>query len=369
MNLALSELTWTTCLVYLDDIIIWAPSFKEHLRRLRLVFDRIRTAGLKLKPTKCQFLKREVSFLGHVVSSEGIKTDPDKVETVRTWPTSVDIKELQSFLSLASYYRRFNSGFSIIVEPLYKFSRKGVSFQWQLEQESAFNELKYRLTIAPVLAFPDFSPDAGLFVLDIDASQHVGIGAVLSQLQPDGIERVINYGSRSLNEHEKSYCATRLEMLALVSYMDHFRYYLLGRKFRPMTDHHSLVWLMSFKEPQGQVARWLERLQEYDYEIQHHPGRLHNNADALSTRPRRQHGNCLSCTPTGLSQVAAVTRDLPASETPSEVRNYWSPKVVAKAQRDDPDISVVPSHLLKEWRKPAVEELQSMSCATRAVWA
>ena len=104
MNLALSELTWTTCLVYLDDIIIWAPSFKEHLRRLRLVFDRIRTAGLKLKPSKCQFLKREVSFLRHVVSSEGIKTDPDKVETVRTWPTSVDIKELQSFLSLASYY-------------------------------------------------------------------------------------------------------------------------------------------------------------------------------------------------------------------------------------------------------------------------
>ena len=118
-----------------------------------------------------------------------------------------------------------------------------------MEQESAFNELKYRLTIAPVLSYPDFSPDAGLFVLDIDASQHVGIGAVLSQLQPDGTESVIAYGSCSFNEHEKSYCATRLEMLGLVTYMDHFRYYLLGRKFRPMTDHHSLVWLMSFKEP------------------------------------------------------------------------------------------------------------------------
>ena len=111
--------------MYLDDIIIWAPSFEEHLRRLRLVFDKIRTAVLKLKPTKCQFLKREVSFLGHVVSSEGIKTDPDKVETVRTWSTLVDIKELQSFLGLASYYRRFISGFSIIVEPLYKVSGKG----------------------------------------------------------------------------------------------------------------------------------------------------------------------------------------------------------------------------------------------------
>ena len=171
-----------------------------------------------------------------------------------------------------------------------------------------------------------------------------------------------------MNEHEKNYRATRLEMLALVTYMDHFSYFLLGRKFRLRTDHHSLVWLMSFKEPQGQVARWLGRLQ-YDSEIRRHPGRLHNNADALSRRPRRQHGNCPSCTPTGLSQVTVVTRDLPASETPSEVRNCWSPKVVAQVQRDDPDISVVLSHLLKEWRKPAVEELQSMSYAARVVWA
>ena len=179
---------------------------------------------------------------------------------------------------------------------------------------------------------------------------------------------MIAYVRCSLNEHEKNYRATRLEMLALVTYMDHFSYFFLGRKFRLRTDHHSLVWLMSFKEPQGQVARWLGRLQ-YDSEIQRHPGRLHNNADALSRRPRRQHGNCPSCTPTGLSQVTVVTRDLPASETPSEVRNCWSPKVVAQAQRDDPDISVVLSHLLKEWRKPAVEELRSMSYAALAVWA
>ena len=219
-----------------------------------------------------------------------------------------------------------------------------------MEQESAFNELKHRLTIAPVLAYPDFSPDAGLFVVDTDASQPLGIGAVLSRL------RVIAYGSRSLNEQEKNYCGTRLEMLALVNCMDHFRYYLVGQKLRLRTDNHSLVWLMSFKEPQGQVARWLGRLQ-YDSEIQRHPGRLHNNADALSRRPRRQHGNCPSCTPTGLSQVTVVARDLPVGETPREVRNCWYPEVVAQAQRDDPDISVVLCRLLKEWRKPAVEEL------------
>ena len=179
------------------------------------------------------------------------------METVRTWPTPVDIKELQSFIGLAITIGGLflDSRFSIVTEPLYELSRKGVSFQWQMEQESAFNELKHRLTIAPVSAYPDFSPDAGLFVLDKDASQPLGIGAVLSRLQLNDTELVVAYGSRSLNEHEKNYCGTRYEMLALVNYMDHFRYYLVGQKLRLRTDYHSLFWLMSFKEPQGQVVR------------------------------------------------------------------------------------------------------------------
>ena len=162
-----------------------------------------------------------------------------------------------------------------------------------------------------------------------DASQPLGIGAVLSRLQLNDTELVIAYGSRSLNEQEKNYCGTRLEMLALVNYMDHFCYYLVGQKYRLRTDNHSLLWLMSFKEPQGLMARWLGGLQ-YDSEIQRHPGRLHNNADALSRRPRRQHGNCPSCTPTGLSQVTVVTRDLPVGEAPSEMRNCWYPEMVAQ---------------------------------------
>ena len=119
-------------------------------------------------------------------------------------------------------------------------------------------------------------------------------------------------------------------MLALVNYMDHFHYYLVGQKLRLRTNNHSLVWPMSFKEPQGQLAFWLGWLQ-YNSEIQRLPGRLHNNADAFSRRPRRQDGNFPSCTPTGLSQVTVVTRDLPVGETPSEVRNCWYPEVVAQA--------------------------------------
>ena len=222
MNLALSGLTWTHCLVYLDDIIIWASTFENHIHRLWLVFDRMRIAGLKLKPTKCHFFQKEVTFLGHV-SADGIKTDPEKVKAVKTWPVPMNVKELQSFLGLASYYRKFILGFSSIAEPLYTLCRKNIPFSWQQEQQAAFEELKDRLVSAPVLAYPDFSPAAGPFILNTDASQYLGIGALLFQQQPDGTERVIAYGSCSLNGHEKNYCTTRLEMLALVTHVDYFR--------------------------------------------------------------------------------------------------------------------------------------------------
>ena len=151
-------------------------------------------------------------------------------------------------------------------------------FNWQQEQQSAFQELKDCLVSAPVLAYPNFSAETGSFILDTDASQCQGIEGVLSQRQQDGTERVSAYSSCSLNEHEKNYCTNRLEMLALVTYVYYFRYYLLGRRFCIRTDHSSLRWLTSFKEPQGQVTRWLERLQEYNYEVQHRPGKQHGSA-------------------------------------------------------------------------------------------
>ena len=153
----------------------------------------------------------------------GIKTDPVKVEAVNTWPTPVDLKELQSFLGLVSYYRRFISRFSILAEPLYKLYRKKKPFHWRQEQHLAMKERKHRLVNAPVLAYPYVSLGVGTFIRDTDASEHLGIGAVLSQLQADGTEVATGYGSRTLNEHEKDYCSTRLESLAPVSHVDHFR--------------------------------------------------------------------------------------------------------------------------------------------------
>ena len=186
-----------------------------------------------------------------------------------------------------------------------------------------------------MLAYPDFSPGAGLFVLDTDASQRLGIGAVLSQVQADGTERVVAYGSHSLNDHERNYCTTRLEMLALVTYVEYFRYYLAGCKFLVRTDHHSLKWLMPFRELEGQVGRWLERLQEYNFEVEHRAGKSQCNADAMSWKPRCSHGDFLSCCRTGpaRTRVSTLTPGQPKAGEGVTSRNLWSAEAIAQGQR------------------------------------
>lgn len=285
MDLVLAGVQWSTCLVYLDDIIVVGRTFEEHLCNVRGVLDKLKQAGLRLKPKKCAFFQKEVRYLGHVVSEGGVATDLSKTEEVATWPEPTSLSEVQEFLGLANYYRRFIQNFAQIAKPLHQLSEKSREFQWTEKCAEAFRELKQHLTSAPVLAFPDYSQP---FVLDTDASG-VGIGAVLSQVQK-GEERVIAYASRTLTKPERRYCVTRRELLAVVVYTQHFRHYLLGRPFMLRTDHGSLTWLQSFKEPEGQLARWLEQLQEFDFQIMHRRGRSHGNADALSRRPCEQCG-------------------------------------------------------------------------------
>ena len=280
MELVLAGLRWEICLAYLDDIVIFGSTFEEHLERLRTVLDRLRASGLRLKPSKCQLFRREVRFLGHVVTKDGVVADPERTEGVRTWPQPTNATELRSFLGLASYYRRFVRDFGTIAAPLNRLTEKGATFIWTEQADAAFRELKLRLTSAPVLAYPQFDKP---FILDTDAS-NVGIGGVLSQIQ-DGKECVIAYGSRSLTKSERNYCVTRRELLPLVSFTRHFRCYLLGRPFTARTDHKALEWLQKFKEPEGQVARWIEQLQQYDFSITHRAGEQHGNADGLSRIP------------------------------------------------------------------------------------
>jgi len=195
-------------------------------------------------------------FLGHIVSADGVRTDPAKTEKVAQWPIPTSRREVQQFLGLANYYWRFVKDFASITKPLHRLTEKTAKFEWTDECLAAFKELRNKLTTAPVLAFPDYNRP---FLLDTDASNS-GIGAVLSQLQDDGTERVIAYASRLLTKPERRYCVTRRELLAVVTFTQHFRPYLLGRQFLLRTDHGSLTWLWSFKEPEGQLARWLERL-------------------------------------------------------------------------------------------------------------
>ena len=210
MERVLAGLHWISCLVYLDDIIIFSQSIDDHLQKLREVFVRLQGAGLKIKPIKCFLLQRSVHYLGHVVSSKGVETDPKKVSCVKEWPTPKDIKELRQFLGLASYYRRFIKSFALKANPLYRLTEKGRRWEWTKECGESFTALKQTLASAPILAFPNFDND---FILDTDASTD-GLGAVLSQQFKEG-ERVIAYASRTLTKAERQYCATRREMLAL----------------------------------------------------------------------------------------------------------------------------------------------------------
>jgi hypothetical protein len=292
MEQVLTGLTWKTCLVYLDDIIIFSNSFEKHMQNLREVFQRLKEANLKLSPKKCNFLKKEVKFLGHIVSESGVSTDPSKIQAVRDWPIPKSIKEVRSFLGLTSYYRKFILKYADKSKPLHKITEKSQKCVWTQDCQYSFEELKKALTRAPILAYPTRE---GFFILDTDAS-NVGMGAVLFQVQ-DGLEKVVCYFSKTFSRSERSYCVTRRELLGVVASIKHFHHYLYGKHFKVRSDHGALSWLLNFKNPEGQLARWFEVLASYDFRIEHRAGRSHNNADALSRRPCYNYSTeCAHCT-------------------------------------------------------------------------
>lgn len=289
MERVLRGLSWKICLVYLDDIIVFSKSFDEHLENLGKVIKCLKEADLKINPQKCNLFKDQVKFLGHVVSAEGVATDPSKTESVMNWPTPKNVKHVRAFLGLCSYYRRYVRKFSEIARPLHKLTEANRKFEWTDECQVSFDTLKQALTNAPILSFP--TPDEK-FILDTDASNE-GLGAVLSQVQL-GVEKVICYYSKTFSKEERRYCVTRRELLAVVASVKHFHPYLYGRNFLIRSDHGALRWLNNFKNPEGQLARWLEILAAYDFTIEHRPGRIHSNADSLSRRPCCEMG-CNYC--------------------------------------------------------------------------
>lgn len=277
MDHLLAELKGEECLVYLDDIVIFSATIGEHGARLDRVLTRLQNANLKVNLSKCSFAQEEVKYLGHVVSAEGLKPDPEKIKAVRDYPVPKSVKELKSFLGLAGYYRRFIPRFADTAKPLTSLLKQEAPYSWGLEQERAFEALRKALCADSLLIYPDFKDP---FILATDASG-VALGAILSQVR-DGKERPIAYVSRQLNAAERNYSTTERELLAVVWATAQFRCYLLGRTFTLQTDHSALKWMLRLKDPSARLTRWALRLAEFSYEVVHRPGLKHQHADALS---------------------------------------------------------------------------------------
>ena len=370
MEQILLGLPWEILLIYLDDVIVYAKTFEEMLARLRTVLSRLRDAQLKLSPKKCSLFQSEVKYLGHVISHEGVSTDPLKIAAISDWPVPTNIRDLRSFLGLCSYYRRFVRGFAELAKPLYKLQEKGASYVWSEDCERSFARLKKCLTATPILAFPSVDNE---FILDTDASNS-GVGAVLSQVS-SGEEKVVAYYSRTLSKSERNYCVTRRELLAAILAIRNFHHYLLGRRFRIRTDHGALQWLMDFRNPDGQMARWLEELSMYEFEIEFRKGRFHGNADGLSRRPC---GECRKCSK---EEAGGERRDkdeaLPCnsvkeshpSETPAVWIQQWSMKDLCKEQRADDSIGTIIELKEKNESRPNWCDISSKSSSVKSYWA
>ena len=264
------------CLVYIDDILVYSRTFEAHLETLRAVLHRCWAAGILLKADKCSFGRGETEYLGHVISSEGVRQDPKKMEKLRRYPIPTDKRSVRAFLGLASYYRRFVKDFARIAAPLHELTKDHTSFVWTAEASQAFTALKEVFSANLLLPFPDFESP---FIIDCDASD-VGMGAVLSQ-QVQGVERPISLESRKFTDAERKWHIREKEALAILYGLSKFRRFILGCQFTVRTDHQSLEWLFSAKS--GRLCRWALAMSEYlPFTIQHRKGNMHANVDALT---------------------------------------------------------------------------------------
>ena len=271
--------------VYIDDVLVFSQSLDEHLEHLRLVIQKIQDAGLKLKPAKCQFVREEVEYLGHVLTPSGLKTNSKLVESVVNYPRPQNSKEVKQFLGLSSYYRHFIRKFAAIAQPLTALTRNGVVFEWTEDCQVAFDRLKQSLTTAPVLCYPTFDLP---FVLETDASIK-GIGAILSQVQRDGQCHPVAYASRSLIAAERNYGITEHETLAVVWSITHYHSYLYGHDVTVYTDHLAVQAILNTPSPSGKHARWWSKVYGAGIgkiNIVHRSGKANINADALSRNPQ-----------------------------------------------------------------------------------
>jgi len=353
MQIILHDLLYVCCICYLDDIIVFGETPEQLMENLDRVFTRLKEKGLKAKPSKCVLFRSPIDFLGHIVSADGIQPQPDKLAAIRDWPTPHCLRDVRAFCGLASYYRKFVNDFAKIAEPLSRVTKKNTPFMWTDVTQQSFEELKKALLDVDTLAYP--TPEIPC-ILDTDASD-VAVGAVLSQMI-DGVEKPIAYLSRVLNGTQRNYCPTRRELLAVITSLQHFRHYLLGNKVILRTDHHSLKWLRTFKRPEGILARWIETLAEFDFEIEHRAGRLHSNAD---DKTKLQSAGEKSPPTIGLTNAK---ERISSSLHTIQLRSEFSDDAIAELQAEDSEIGKA-YEVMSENLDPSTDEYRALPLESR----
>lgn len=276
MNMAMAGLTYEKCFIYMDDLIVFGSCLNSHNKNLQEVFKRLRNVNLKLNPAKCDFLKKQLLYLGHIVSEKGIQPDPAKIDIVQKYPQPKTVDEVKRFIAFINYYRKFVPNFAEKASPLNRLCRKNIPFEWDEHCQKSFETLKQCIISPPILQYPDFSENSE-FVVQTDASNNA-IGAILSNknLKP------IAYASRSLNKAERNYPIIEKELLAIVWAVKHFRPYLYGNHFKIQTDHRPLVYLFNMKDPSSRLMKFRLQLEEYNFTVEYVKGSDNAAADALS---------------------------------------------------------------------------------------
>nr|VZI11994.1 unnamed protein product [Spirometra erinaceieuropaei] len=274
-----------------------------------------------------------------------MQASQEKVEAVRSWPTLKTPTEVRGFLGRTSYYRRLILHFAELACPLHRLTEEGRSFTWVNDCQQAFDELKAKLISAPILMLPDTIPEAPPFILDSDASGFA-MGGVLSQADETGAERPICFASKTLSKPERNYCTYRRELLALITFIKQFKPFLVGKHFIVRTEHKALQWLQHMKEAEGQLARWQELLQGFDFTCQYPRGGQHANADALSRRPSEA----------GTADTEVTDEHIAAVTISESTRYHW-----AVAQSTDPDTAIIYDHQLHGRHRPTEVELRGTS--------